>query len=141
MATEAILADLPPVRETRGKPKIAVVAHDLRYDGKTNQQLVREMMALGDKIELHTFGKFSPFTAGNVVNHGFETDKRKLMSVLNQMDALVFSSRVDNYPLILCEALSIGVPVIATHSDAARKCCKNPVVKPSAKKMCCNWCS
>lgn len=67
---------------------------------KTNQQLVREMMALSDKIELHTFGKFSPFTAGNVVNHGFETDKRKLMSVLNQMDALVFSSRVDNYPLI-----------------------------------------
>ena len=120
VATEAILAD-EPVRETLGKPKIAVVAHDLRYDGKTNQQLVREMMALGDKIELHTFGKFSPFTAGNVVNHGFETDKRKLMSALNQMDALVFSSRVDNYPLILCEALSIGVPVIATHSDAARE--------------------
>ncbi|VEB85898.1 putative glycosyl transferase [Citrobacter koseri] len=37
------------------------------------------------------------------------------------MDALVFSSRVDNYPLILCEALSIGVPVIATHSDAAQE--------------------
>ncbi len=141
MATEAILADLPPVRETQGKPKIAVVAHDLRYDGKTNQQLVREMMALGDKIELHTFGKFSPFTAGNVVNHGFETDKRKLMSALNQMDALVFSSRVDNYPLILCEALSIGVPVIATHSDAAREVLQNPAVKPSAKKRCCNWCS
>ncbi len=47
------------MRETQGRPKIAVVAHDLRYDGKTNQQLVREMMALGDKIELHTFGKFS----------------------------------------------------------------------------------
>lgn len=55
------------------------------------------------------------------MNHGFETDKRKLMSALNQMDALVFSSRVDNYPLILCEALSIGVPVIATHSDAAQE--------------------
>lgn len=118
-----------------------MVAHDLRYDGKTNQQLVRQMMALGDKIELHTFGKFSPFTAGNVVNHGFETDKRKLMSALNQMDALVFSSRVDNYPLILCEALSIGVPVIATHSDAAREVLQNPVVKPSVKKRCCNWCS
>ena len=102
-------------------PKIAVVAHDLRYDGKTNQQLVRQIMALGDKVELHTFGKFSPFDGANVINHGFETDKRKLMSALNGMDALVFSSRVDNYPLILCEALSIGVPVIATHSDAARE--------------------
>lgn len=121
VATEAILAELSPVSETSGKPKIAIVAHDLRYDGKTNQKLVREMMALGDRIELHTFGKFSPFEGANVINHGFETDKRTLMSALNQMDALVFSSRVDNYPLILCEALSIGVPVIATHSDAAQE--------------------
>ncbi|MDI5434757.1 endolytic transglycosylase MltG, partial [Salmonella enterica subsp. enterica serovar Kentucky] len=44
---------------------------------------------------------FVSFTSQNVVNHGFETDKRKLMSALNEMDALVFSSRVDNYPLIL----------------------------------------
>ena len=104
-----------------GRPKIAVVAHDLRYDGKTSQQLVRAISALGDKIELHTFGKFSPFAGDNVINHGFESDKRTLMSALNQMDGLVFSSRVDNYPLILCEALSIGVPVIATHSDAAQE--------------------
>ncbi len=121
VATEAILSELAPVKATPGKPKIAVVAHDLRYDGKTNQQLVRDIMALEDRVELHTFGKFSPFEAQNVVNHGFLTDKRRLMSELNQMDALVFSSRVDNYPLILCEALSIGVPVIATHSDAARE--------------------
>ncbi len=51
------------------------------------------------------------------------------MSVLNQMDALVFSSRVDNYPLILCEALSIGVPVIATIAMRRVKCCKNPASK------------
>jgi putative colanic acid biosynthesis glycosyltransferase len=121
VATEAILSDLPLNDEPHSRPKIAIVAHDLRYDGKTNQQLVRQMMALGDKIELHTFGKFSPFSGANVVNHGFETDKRKLMSALNLMDGLVFSSRVDNYPLILCEALSIGVPVIATHSEAAQE--------------------
>lgn len=121
VATEAILSELSPVTVTQGKPKIAVVAHDLRYDGKTNQQLVRDIIALDSRVELHTFGKFSPFEASNVVNHGFLTDKRKLMSELNQMDALLFTSRVDNYPLILCEALSIGVPVIATHSDAARE--------------------
>lgn len=121
VATEAILSDLPLNDEPRSRPKIAIVAHDLRYDGKTNQQLVRQMMALGDKIELHTFGKFSPFSGANVVNHGFETDKRILMSALNLMDGLVFSSRVDNYPLILCEALSIGIPVIATHSEAAQE--------------------
>jgi hypothetical protein len=121
VVTEAILCDLPPVTSGHRKPHIAVVAHDLRYDGKTRQQLVRDIMTLGDKIELHTFGKFSPFSGANVVNHGFETDKRRLMSTLNQMDALVFSSQVDNYPLILCEMLSIGVPVIATHSEAAQE--------------------
>ena len=121
VATEAILAELPAMPAESGRPKIAVVAHDLRYDGKTSQQLVRAIAALGDKIELHTFGKFSPFAGDNVINHGFESDKRALMSALNRMDGLVFSSRVDNYPLILCEALSIGVPVIATHSDAAQE--------------------
>ncbi len=89
------LGNYPPVKVDR--------AHQL-VDGK--RQLFRDMLALG---------------CANVINHGFETDKRKLMSALNGMDALVFSSRVDNYPLILCEALSIGVPVIATHSDAARE--------------------
>ncbi len=121
VATETILADLQPKVANAQRPKIAVVAHDLRYDGKTNQQLVQALIALGDKVEVHTFGKFSPFNADNVVNHGFLTDKRQLMGKLNGMDALLFSSRVDNYPLILCEALSIGVPVIATHSDAAQE--------------------
>ncbi|MGU9865509.1 colanic acid biosynthesis glycosyltransferase WcaC [Kluyvera ascorbata] len=121
VATEAILAELKPMTATAPRPKIAVVAHDLRYDGKTNQRLVRDIMALGDKVEIHTFGKFSPFEGANVVNHGFLTDKRQLMSELNPLDALLFSSRVDNYPLILCEALSIGVPVIATHSEAAKE--------------------
>ncbi|WP_455425063.1 colanic acid biosynthesis glycosyltransferase WcaC [Dryocola sp. LX212] len=119
VATEAILAELPLTQPSNSRPKVAVVAHDLRYDGKTNQKLVEAMMALGDEIELHTFGKFSPFSGPNVVNHGYMTDKKALMSELNEMDSLVFSSRVDNYPLILCEALSIGVPVIATRSDAA----------------------
>ncbi|WP_312946048.1 colanic acid biosynthesis glycosyltransferase WcaC [Superficieibacter sp.] len=121
VATEAILSGLPTVNPDAGKPKIAVVAHDLRYDGKTNQQLVREVIALDNAPEVHTFGKFSPFEGANVVNHGFLTDKRQLMTELNQMDALLFTSRVDNYPLILCEALSIGVPVLASHSDAARE--------------------
>lgn len=62
LATEAILAQLSPVPLNPGKPRIAIVAHDLRYDGKTDQRLVHDMMALGEKIELHTFGKFSPFT-------------------------------------------------------------------------------
>ena len=119
VATEAILAELPLIQACHDRPKVAIVAHDLRYDGKTNQKLVQALMALNTDIELHTFGKFSPFNGPNVVNHGDMSDKKALMSELNDMDSLVFSSKVDNYPLILCEALSIGVPVIATQSEAA----------------------
>ncbi len=50
VATEEILAQLAPVKVTQGKPKIAIVAHDLRYDGKTNQKLVRDIMALEDRV-------------------------------------------------------------------------------------------
>lgn len=75
------------------------------------------MMVLGDKIELYIFGKFLLFIVGNVVNYGFEIDKCKLMSVFNQMDVLVFSFCVDNYLLILCEVLLIGVLVIVIYSD------------------------
>ncbi|EHM45361.1 colanic acid biosynthesis glycosyltransferase WcaC [Yokenella regensburgei] len=121
VATEEILQALVPAVPAEGKPKIAVVAHDLRYDGKTNQQLVQNIIALGDAVEVHTFGKFSPFSGDNVINHGYLTDKRQLMNELNLLDALLFTSRVDNYPLILCEALSIGLPVVATHSDAAQE--------------------
>ncbi|WP_353614678.1 glycosyltransferase [Mangrovibacter phragmitis] len=120
LATETILANLPDAQTENSKPRLAVVAHDLRYDGKTDQQLVSDIIARGD-VEVHTFGKFSPFAGANVVNHGFLTDKAALMRELNQLDALLFSSRVDNYPLILCEALSIGLPVIATHSEAAQE--------------------
>ncbi len=45
---EAILAQLSPVPLNPGKPRIAIVAHDLRYDG-SSQRLVHDMMALGEK--------------------------------------------------------------------------------------------
>lgn len=61
------------------------------------------------------------------------------MSALNEMDALVFSSRVDNYPLILCEALSIGVPVIATHSEAAQEVLAKSGGQTLPLQMYCAW--
>lgn len=53
---------------------------------KTNQQPVRDMMALGDKIELHTSANFHRLKDQRGQPR-FETDKRKLMSALNEMDA------------------------------------------------------
>ncbi|VEB57465.1 glycosyltransferase [Salmonella enterica subsp. enterica] len=49
LATEAILAQLSPVPLNPGKPRIAIVAHDLRYDGKTDQRLVTRHDGAGRK--------------------------------------------------------------------------------------------
>lgn len=119
LSTESLISDLCLLPTDAVKRKVAVVAHDLSYDGKTNLSLINSIITQETKLEVHTFGKSSPFNAPNVINHGFITDKRTLMLELNKMDSLLFSSKVDNYPLILCEALSIGLPVLATKSNAA----------------------
>jgi putative colanic acid biosynthesis glycosyltransferase len=99
------------------KRKFAVVAHDLSYDGKTNISLIKSI--LKNDIELHTFGKNSMFNGANVINHGFISSKPLLLQAINDLDGLIFTSKVDNYPLILCECLSLGIPVLATESEAS----------------------
>nr|VUD24605.1 glycosyltransferase [Salmonella sp. NCTC 7297] len=49
LATEAILAELSPAPQIANKPRIAIVAHDLRYDGKTDQRLVHDHDGAGRK--------------------------------------------------------------------------------------------
>jgi putative colanic acid biosynthesis glycosyltransferase len=99
------------------KRKFAVVAHDLAYDGKTDANLINSVPM--HDIEIHTFGKNSPFNNDVFVNHGYISNKDDLLVHLRHMDALIFTSKVDNYPLILCECLSLGIPVVATRSEAS----------------------
>lgn len=108
--------------ETTKKLKVAVVAHDLKYQGKTNSKFIEKVAEkLSGNIEIHIIGKNSPFEGGQYINHGFISEKGILIKKLSEMDALLFTSTVDNYPVILCEALSLGVPVIATKSLAAEE--------------------
>lgn len=97
-----------------------VVAHDLSYNGKTNKALVERLLEL-PFIALDTVGKHSIFQQSNVRNHGYISSKQELALVYSNADFLFFTSSVDNYPLVLIEALQNGLPVIASCSPAAEE--------------------
>lgn len=116
----SIFAEIKDKRDVNNKLKIAIVAHDLSYEAKTNSKLINKIAnKFGNNIEIHIIGKNSPFIGESYINHGFIAEKSVLMKKISEVDAVLFTSVVDNYPLILCEALSLGVPVIATQSQAA----------------------
>lgn len=126
LATEKIIDEinseenLVANEKYKNRINIAIVAHDLRYDGKTNKAIISNILKNNiDTVNIHAFGKSSPFYGTNVVNRGYYTDKSKLMAELKDMDALLFTSTVDNYPLILCEVMALGIPVLALRSEAA----------------------
>lgn len=77
------------------------------------------MLLENKDVQLHTVGKNSPFTAENVVNHGYLASKDTLAEVYQMCNAMLFTSTIDNYPLVICESLISYLPVIAIESDAA----------------------
>lgn len=100
--------------------KVLVIAHDLSYSGKTNQDYVRAISKL-ENVELHTIGKHSLFFGDNVFNHGYVSDRENLYKIISSCDVMFFSSIVDNFPLVIGESLCLGTPVLATPSYAANE--------------------
>jgi putative colanic acid biosynthesis glycosyltransferase len=100
--------------------RVLIIAHDLNYQGKTNQDLINKIRTMTN-IELHTVGKNSPFAGEHVFNHGYVKSKKNLYEIYENIDLMLFTSIVDNFPLVIGEALSVGVPVIASNSAAANE--------------------
>ena len=79
------------------------------------QQLKQSGMA----VELHVAGRgtdskaFRPMMSERIFVHGL-IDKEAVRTLLYQSDALVLASRSEVQPLVLLEAMSTGIPVIAT---------------------------
>lgn len=119
--TEALILDMPPkLSVDRRVVRILIIAHDLSYEGKTNRDYVNQLME-NEYVEIITVGKNSPFQGGNVHNYGYIDSKKSLYEIVAECDVMFFSSIVDNFPLVLGESLSLGLPVLATSSPAAKE--------------------
>ncbi|WP_191637102.1 glycosyltransferase, partial [Pseudomonas fluorescens] len=100
--------------------EILIIAHDLSYEGKTNRAIINALQKINN-LTIHTVGKNSPFNGHNIVNHGYISTKEVLVELYKQCDAMLFTSEVDNYPLVICESLILNTPVIATNSQASNE--------------------
>jgi putative colanic acid biosynthesis glycosyltransferase len=107
-------------RRGNGTLKVLVIAHDLEYQGKTNRDYVNRIIEVPG-VELHTVGKNSPFHGVSVFNHGYIGKRSDLYDIVSSCDVMFFSSVVDNFPLVIGESLCLGVPVLATPSNAAEE--------------------
>lgn len=98
--------------------KILIVANDLSYSGKTNRNIVN---AIANNIngEIITIGKNSPFKSSKFTNLGEISNKEILIDNYLNCDVLLFTSEVDNFPLVMCEALCCGLPIVALKSSAS----------------------
>ena len=73
----------------------------------------------GLDVELHIAGRgtdskqFCALLSKGIVSHGY-LNKQEVRDLLYQSDALVLASRSEAQPLVLLEAMSTGIPVIAT---------------------------
>ena len=79
----------------------------------------RQLIELGQNVELHIAGRgtdtteFRSMLSNGMVTHGL-ISRNDVRELLYQSDALVLASRSEVQPLSLLEAMSSGIPVIAT---------------------------
>ena len=79
----------------------------------------RQLKESGKNVELHIAGRgtdsaeFRSMLSDGMVTHGL-INKEAVRELLYQSDALVLASRSEVQPLSLLEAMSTGIPVIAT---------------------------
>lgn len=104
--------------DNNGITKIILIANDLSDPTKVDRKLINEVISLPG-VELHIIGNNSPFCHNQVINHGEIRQRKKLISVLQNMHVLLFTSRKDTFGLVMIEALVCGVPVLALSSSAA----------------------
>ena len=79
----------------------------------------RQLRQSGADAELHIAGRgtdtseFRSMLSDGMITHGL-LDKEAVRALLYQSDALVLASRSEVQPLVLLEAMSTGIPVVAT---------------------------
>lgn len=107
--------------KSKQKNIVLIVAHDLKYNGKTNYNVVSNIISACKNTYFLCIGKNSPFSGDNVENIGEINSRDEMVNFYINASSLIFTSIVDNFPLTICEALCAGLPVLATDSPASRE--------------------
>ena len=99
-------------------PRVLVVAANLSDPQKSCIPLITNLVASGS-YTVHTVGAHSPYSGTWCVNHGVVSSRSELVALYSNVDALLFTSRVDTFGMVVAEALTCGLPVVALSSPAA----------------------
>ncbi|MBB5720358.1 putative colanic acid biosynthesis glycosyltransferase [Stakelama sediminis] len=95
-------------------------ASDLASPGKIDAGLVRTLASeFGGNVKL--VGRSSPFSDTSATALGEVRDRTELARIFASTRALMFTSQMDNAPLTIIEALSVGAYVVAYPSAAAQE--------------------
>jgi putative colanic acid biosynthesis glycosyltransferase len=102
-------------RDLRDKLKV-----DWSLLGSISQIKGQSLTVIGDNAE-----ELPP----NVAHHEAIMDRRRLGEIMASHTRLIFTSRVDYFPLTIAEALTAGLDVLALNSQAAREFSSHPRVR------------
>jgi putative colanic acid biosynthesis glycosyltransferase len=103
--------------DPQDKPHVLVAGADLGDTAKHDHQLLAKLAE--EPVRITTVGKRSPVGGTNVTNLGGLVRRDRMADIYAAADLMVFTSRVDYFPLSIAECLYAGTPVVATTSPAA----------------------
>lgn len=118
-AVHPIFFETSPVISLKAENlRIAVCVNDFRQPGKVDISLLEEL-SREKGITLVLIGKNPPPGLGEQV--GYVSSTAILKSVYSRCHAFLFSSTVDNAPLVLIEAAASGLRIFALKTDASQE--------------------
>lgn len=104
------------------------MCRDLRDKLKVNWSLLSRISQIEGQ-SLTVVGDNPEELPANVTHHDAIMDRRRLGDVMASHSRLIFTSRVDYFPLTIAEALTAGLDVLAINSQAAREFSSHPRVR------------
>lgn len=103
-----------------GRLRVLFICRDLRDSRKVDWEtltLVSQMTG----VELTVVGDNSPIELPGARHLPSISDRRSMANLMQENDALIFTSKIDYFPLTIAEALAAGLAVHAIDSMAARE--------------------
>lgn len=115
-------------RVPEAKIRNLFICRDLRDKFKVNWKLLNSIAQIKNQT-LTVVGNNPEVLPSNVRHEPAIMDRRKLAATMTTHTRLIFTSRVDYFPLTIAEALTAGMDVLAIDSQAAREFQNHPNVK------------